>query len=426
MEKYKKRNLFNKIFSGIIIGILAAGVFMLGYFSRMWLAPKGLSELEYVLKIIEKNYDGEFDVNEFISGAVSGSLDQYSSYYTPTEYEGVEEEWKGNVYGRLGMSFYSNATVYSVEGNSPAERAGIVEGGRITHAKLSTAEEFTEISSYEEFQSIASAAGGEEITLKILYKDGHEEFTLRAENYNRSYVWYQDATGAYNFTYDKTWTAVKREKPLKTRVNGNLYDVTVPEGAIYIRFSRFMGNAVDQLEVALSAMGQNKKLILDLRDNGGGDMRVLTSVADMLVAGSGRRAISVVKYKAGDVQTFYSEASKYYSYGYESITVLANSGTASASEALIGAMLDFDAAEGHNIIKVRVAKTNGKYSTYGKGIMQTTFENSLTGSAIKLTTAHIYWPKSGKCIHGTGISPEVDGRVIGIDDAEGYDAMLKF
>ena len=43
--------------------------------------------------------------------------------------------------------------------------------------------------------------------------------------------------------------------------------------------------------------------------------------------------------------------------------------------------------------------------TYGKGIIQTTFERVMSNYAIKLTTARIHWPVSGTCIQGVGITP---------------------
>ena len=48
----------------------------------------------------------------------------------------------------------------------------------------------------------------------------------------------------------------------------------------------------------------------------------------------------------------------------------------------------------------------GVASTYGKGIMQTTYYLSARKDAIKLTTAEIRWPISGRSIHGRGVLPE--------------------
>ncbi|MBP3434175.1 MAG: hypothetical protein J6K50_02765, partial [Clostridia bacterium] len=58
----------------------------------------------------------------------------------------------------------------------------------------------------------------------------------------------------------------------------------------------------------------------------------------------------------------------------------------------------------------------GVAKTYGKGIMQTTYPLKLINAdAVKLTTAKIYWPVSGNCIHGRGILPE-DGALTVAED----------
>ena len=44
--------------------------------------------------------------------------------------------------------------------------------------------------------------------------------------------------------------------------------------------------------------------------------------------------------------------------------------------------------------------------------MQSLYENPLTGEAIKVTTAEVYWPLSNICIHKTGINPTLDERII--------------
>ena len=60
---------------------------------------------------------------------------------------------------------------------------------------------------------------------------------------------------------------------------------------------------------------------------------------------------------------------------------------------------------------------SGVAKTYGKGIMQTTYQLSLWGQdAVKLTTAKIYWPISGHCIHDRGILPTDGAKTV----AENY------
>ena len=99
------------------------------------------------------------------------------------------------------------------------------------------------------------------------------------------------------------------------------------------------------------------------------------------------------------------------------ICVLADNGTASASECLIGCMVDYGAISYADIC---LSYRNGVAKTYGKGIMQASYYISGRGDVLKLTTAEIFWP-SGYGIHGRGVLPE-DGtktvQEVGSDEAE--------
>ena len=154
-------------------------------------------------------------------------------------------------------------------------------------------------------------------------------------------------------------------------------------------------------------MDKKKKLIVDLRSNGGGFMSIMGDVASHFVGVKNGSKVLCAKavYKDGKVDKFTTPAVDYADYGFEKIIFLANSNTASASEALIGACLDYDYK---NVVRVVLSQTKKDekyvYATYGKGIMQTTFENPFGKDAIKLTTAKIYWPVSEVCIHGVGIT----------------------
>ena len=67
-------------------------------------------------------------------------------------------------------------------------------------------------------------------------------------------------------------------------------------------------------------------------------------------------------------------------------------------------------------VLVEYNKERGDYSTYGKGIMQTTYMLS-TGGALKLTTAKIVWPDGETCIHGKGIAQTDEKNQINSENA---------
>ena len=143
------------------------------------------------------------------------------------------------------------------------------------------------------------------------------------------------------------------------------------------------------------------KLILDLRDNGGGFMDILSAISSYLVYGENKNAlVSYAVHKNGGTESFYT-AGDNFNRDITSIAVMANINTASASEALIGAMLYYGRA--FDTTKLVIEKNSqGVARTYGKGIMQSTFQ-FLEGDAIKLTTAYVYQPDKTTCIQGKGI-----------------------
>ncbi len=413
------KKTYTRILGGVLAAVVAAGVFTLGYFTSKWTEPEGLGELEQILRLIENNYDGEFDRDDFIHGAVAASLDRYSTYYSPSEYEQEEQSREGRVSGRLGLSFLkengvSTNKIYSVSGNSPAERAGIEAGGRVVALAN---EDGTNSQTVEDYDGFSAALGrfttDEKMLLTVKNADGTQTtYTLKREDYIESYVWYQTGTEAYNVADGSGGpTLQKRQKPLKSHIK---------QGFAYVKFSSFNGNAAAQLNLAVdkAAADGAENLILDLRGNGGGSMSVLTDIAGRFIPGKGARRVSVAKYKDGSRYYFNTKTTGYENLPFTAVYVLADGGTASASEALIGAMLDYD---DKNLIRIYLE--DGK--SYGKGIMQTTFV--FGGGALKLTTAHIYWPKSGTTIQGVGITPSLSGfedKIFTVPSQEGTDAVL--
>ena len=79
----------------------------------------------------------------------------------------------------------------------------------------------------------------------------------------------------------------------------------------------------------------------------------------------------------------------------------ANGNSASASEALLGAMYSYGTLSYADVYLTKLGDAAAR--TYGKGIMQTTYTSG--NGALKLTTAQIYWP-NGTCIHDRGVTEE--------------------
>ena len=193
-------------------------------------------------------------------------------------------------------------------------------------------------------------------------------------------------------------------------------DEKVSGDVAYIRLSSFYGNAVEEFGRAAQAYKEDGKgrLLFDLRNDGGGSVGVMQGIAAYLMKDAASDAEPVMRAVYGNGrEEIYLAGGDYYDkyFAGSEIYVAANRNTASASEALMGVMLSYGTIAYENIFVTDLSGGAQPARTYGKGIMQTTFQNPFTGEAIKLTTATIHWPDdAGTCIHDRGITT-ADGAV---------------
>jgi carboxyl-terminal processing protease len=157
----------------------------------------------------------------------------------------------------------------------------------------------------------------------------------------------------------------------------------------YILISEFDTITAQQFHESLMTLqeGGMEQLVIDLRNNPGGSLEAVCSIADELL---GEGPIVFTEQKGKDRTSKDSDASCL----EIPIAVLMNENSASASEILAGALQDY----GKGIIV-------GKQS-YGKGIVQSIIDLR-DGTALKVTTAKYYTPK-GNDIHKIGITPDVE------------------
>lgn len=403
-----------KIIISIIMVLTIIGVFFLGYFSRDIFLDKELKETYDFLQTYKDYYyyDSEGSLVKEISEAI---LDKYSKYYTKEEYERENAESYGNTSG-IGLSFYvDNLTIFRVAGNSPSKNAGVKSGGVLKEIDIGNGyEALTDYNSFESKYSLVKT--GQELGLKIDYNGNLKEYRFKRSEYKRTFVEYMDSLGCYTFT-DKDGE-MKLFKTDDERVILN-------DSIGYIRYESFNGRddgltgSSGQIEEVLKKFKNDKKknLIFDLRGNGGGYLEILCDIAPHFIDGNASKN-NLVAYsidKNGKRENYYCKGSLFSSYNFENIVILADENSASASEAFIGAVLDYDKT---NIVKVLVSSSieNGEkvYKTYGKGIMQNTFKH-LDGSAVKLTVAEIFWPLSKTCIHQKGLVGGDSGKVLKVE-----------
>ncbi len=396
----KRRALF------AVLCIATAVVFFVGGALTVWFSlDSQMRSLVRLKRKIDKEYYYTVDDDAFYGamfGAVNTQIfDNYSEYLTAEEYAQMQLEGQGNRAG-LGLVLSTAETdemplrIVRVCGNSPAEKAGIVAGEYITGVGKS-ADTVVPVTNFSQFSALLGEIA-ENTDLYLTLKNGSSVRTvcLQKQEYVENYVFYRTKDVAYRFTGNTAQEKEQYNAPLDS----------LPENAAYIRLTQFNGGATEQFAAAMSLFKEQNKqtLVLDLRQNGGGYMHILMEIAAYFCKqGGDTPTVAIADY--GESKEYYQASKNLYDtyFSVDShIYVLADDGTASASEALMGCMLDYVAIDFANICLV---EKNGVAKTYGKGIMQTTFPLTAGKTdAVKLTTARIVWPKTNTCIHDVGIT----------------------
>lgn len=427
-----------RIISAVVAVLLIVASFAGGYFTRYATEDKEIRSIRYILDCYKKYYYFEQDdVVDIIAGAL---LDQYSDYYTKEEYELVEKASKGQREG-IGVSVgVATVEIKEVTGNSPAEKAGIKAGGKIVSVNGNT------VVDYNDFSNLLNAIEPyTDLSLGVDYGGETKYFTLQKQEYTQTYVFYHDDNVYSHFTTNGSGKVVKTNDNLTTDT-----DIIDDKDTGYIRLSMFYGftgesyvnqwknnlmGAAGQFYSALQTFKQNGKhnLIVDLRGNGGGYVIIAQSIAAHLLESKTTKTplFSVQAYKDGKKEKYYTANTDYSDYAFEKIIFLADENSASASEMLMGAVLDYDAKNGTNIVNVVLeqsldANGNPVYKSYGKGIMQEHITNYITGEVVVMTVAKLFWPVSGISIHGVGLTHDLDERIIESKDEDGnpVDALV--
>jgi carboxyl-terminal processing protease len=192
----------------------------------------------------------------------------------------------------------------------------------------------------------------------------------------------------------------------------------LPDGCAYLSFSEFYGYAANEMAMLFSKFNDLgcTSLILDLRSNGGGYVETMQYISSLFTStrSDASSVAMVAKYKSGKEETFPIKSFASNNCLLPATTkvyVMANNGTASAAEALMGVLVSNNVVDYSDIYISDYSDeyltfsgtTDKNKRTYGKGIMQTPFTNKTTGEVLKLTTAQIYW-SNGVTIHDKGVT----------------------
>lgn len=364
------------------------------------------SEMRSLIKVknmIDKEYYQEIEDERFYGALFSTIndtiLDPYSHYMTTDEVTATNSDMAGERSG-IGIVFSTQAEdgsaqlfVIRVCGNSPAEGAGI-RAGEFVVAFGKTEKEMKDSVVFDELSAFLSTCQtGEPFYIKVRAGDEVRNVALSKAEYVESHVFYRSATTAYGFTGKNATEKTAIGDPLSC----------LDKDTAYIRLRQFAGEAVKEFEGAMEIFKSEgkKNLVLDLRDNGGGYLDVMQEISGFFCKNTtGKPVVAIADY--GEKKEEFRAKRNVYSDYFQAdsrICVLANGNTASASESLMGCMIDYGATTYADIC---LTEWNGIAKTFGKGIMQSTYYLGLKKDALKLTTAEIQWP-SGKSIHARGV-----------------------
>ena len=205
---------------------------------------------------------------------------------------------------------------------------------------------------------------------------------------------------------------VKRHSytPESVTINNNLKDLYPNVEVLQIEeFKESTGNEVREVLEKIQSP-ETKDLVIDLRDNPGGYVYSMANVASYFL----EAGLPVLTYEDRNGNKYIAEkTSNKKTYDFNSITMLLNGNSASASEALT-LCLDYykDYLNAFQIVGTK---------SYGKGIAQTSI-NLSNGASLRYTFAKVYDPGGEESIHQKGITPDVEipleEHLIG--DAMGY------
>lgn len=293
-------------------------------------------------------------------GLFWGLKDPYSEYYTAEEYKRLMEDTTGKFAG-VGLVITAGEdnliTVVSPIANTPAAKAGLKAGDKIVEVD-------------------GQAYAGKELQEATEHMRGKPKTSVELT-----------VQRVINGKTQTSHVKLVREMIEVDTVIGKL----MPDNIGYLQISSFEQVTAQDFKKEWEALEKQgaKKFIIDLRNNPGGLLTSCEEIADALL---GKATIVTTVDNKGKKDASTSDEAQY----KEPLVVLANGGSASSSEILLGALRDN-----------KRAKSVGE-KTFGKGIVQQIYplgENGKDGG-FKLTMAEYLTP-NGEKIHGKGITPDI-------------------
>lgn len=316
------------------------------------------SELDEIKEILDRDYVKKVSDSDIEKGAIKGiisSLDPHSNYIEKEDFKELNNIMN-NSYVGIGVEIAISRgypVVVGISEGSPAEKACLKVGDIIVSAdskKLGGVP-------IKDVRDTIKGKAGTSISLKVLRDDKEIDFKI---------------------TRDKIKVVTSYVKLL--------------DDIAYIKIRHFTKGLADNIKDSYDALdkGKIKGIIIDIRYNPGGLLDEAVNVSSLFL--ERKLKIASIKGRSNKV------TGEFFSNGNDiakglPIVVIINSGSASASEIVAGALQDN-----------RRAQVVGTKS-FGKGSVQTTYSLK-NGDAIKITTA-LYYTPLGKAIQGNGVDPDI-------------------
>ena len=388
------KSLKRVLLSLVIFCILISGV-GIAYAEEVEIEDKGISYSDYfkgIFDMAEDRYKGEVTRKQMIEGALKGifdTMDSYTVYYTMEEAQAFFTDINGSYTG-IGVVMSEvdgKILIDRVYSSSPAEEAGIKSGDVIVEVDGKSIENF----SLDEVAGLIKGPKGTKVVIGVL-RDGADKI-IKFEVTRREIIL----------------------NPVTYKIDGDIG---------YIKLEMFNSNASKAMEEALRQMDKKNitKIILDLRDNPGGDVNQAVSIARMFVKNG---LITKLDFKSeSQIDEVYYSNLKELKY---KLAVLVNEWSASASEILAGAIQDtasgtlvgsktFGKGKVQNLYPILTPEAVEKYEKETGEIFVSGYE--LMGKYdiypsddevigwLKITTGECYTP-NGRMIDGVGLEPDI-------------------
>jgi carboxyl-terminal processing protease len=372
-ERLRQRTSYSALAASAVAGSLATAVFLTAGFARSGFDAETFRQLDLfgeVFEQVHENYVEDPDDGDLIEGAIDGmlaNLDPHSSYLSADDFERMQEQTRGTFAG-LGIQVTMETQgagrglvkVISPIDETPAAKVGIESGDLIYEIDGETVFGMT----LEEAVSLMKGAKGTSVEIKLI-REGVDE--------------------PIEHTIVRDIVTVS---PVTARLERDSIG--------YVRLSGFTAQTEKKMREAILDLdrevpGGLKGIVLDMRNNPGGLLDQAVGVSSAFLDGG--EIVSTRGRRSKDSMREVGEGGELIR-GVP-IIVLVNSGSASASEIVAGALQD----------RNRALLLGTK--TFGKGSVQTVLplQNGVNG-ALRLTTARYYTP-SGRSIQAQGIVPDI-------------------